>query len=89
MGGCLPDFAGWSGYPSIAALSINPGIDVMCQVRTQRGEHARSTWPQNFEVRAAEERIIEEDKNACRLAIKDRESAGEVVLARRIQQVYL
>jgi len=29
MGGCLPDFAGWSGYSSIAALSINPGIDVM------------------------------------------------------------
>src|SRR5262245_29229794 len=25
------DFTGWSGYPSIAALSINPGIDVMCQ----------------------------------------------------------
>jgi hypothetical protein len=34
MGGCLPDFAGWSGYPSIAALSINPGIDVMCQEET-------------------------------------------------------
>jgi hypothetical protein len=30
-GGGLPDFAGWSGYPSIAALSINPGIDVMYQ----------------------------------------------------------
>src|ERR1700730_12023399 len=29
IGGRLPDFAGWSGYPSIAALSINPGIDVM------------------------------------------------------------
>ncbi len=29
MGGCLPDFAGWSGYPSIAALSISPGIDVI------------------------------------------------------------
>src|SRR5260370_39385780 len=25
------DFAGWSGYPSIAVLSLNPGIDVMCQ----------------------------------------------------------
>ena len=23
------DFEEWSGYPSIAALSINPGIDVM------------------------------------------------------------
>ena len=22
LGGCLPDFAGWSGYPSIAAFSI-------------------------------------------------------------------
>ncbi len=30
MGGCRPDFAGWSGWPSTAALSINPGIDVMC-----------------------------------------------------------
>jgi hypothetical protein len=30
-GGCLPDFAGWSGYPSIAALSINPRIDLMGQ----------------------------------------------------------
>jgi hypothetical protein len=29
MYGCLPDFAGWSSYPSIAALSINLGIDVM------------------------------------------------------------
>jgi hypothetical protein len=31
IGGCVPDFAGWSGYPSIAVLSLNPGIDVMCQ----------------------------------------------------------
>ena len=31
MGGCLPDFAGWSGYPSIAAMPINPGIDMMGQ----------------------------------------------------------
>ena len=33
-GSCLPDFAGWSGYPSMAALSINPGIDVMGQKPT-------------------------------------------------------
>jgi hypothetical protein len=31
IGGCVPDFAGWSGYPSIAVLSLNPGINVMCQ----------------------------------------------------------
>ena len=31
MGGRLPELAGWSGYHSIATLSINPGIDVMCQ----------------------------------------------------------
>jgi hypothetical protein len=31
MSGSLPSFAGWSGFPSIAALSINPGIDVMGQ----------------------------------------------------------
>ena len=31
IGGFVPDFAGWSGYPSIAVLSLNPGIDVMCQ----------------------------------------------------------
>src|SRR5712691_2033589 len=31
MGGCLPDLAGWSGYPSIAAMPSNPGIDVICQ----------------------------------------------------------
>ena len=31
IGGCVPDFAGWSGYPSIAVLSLNPGIDAMCQ----------------------------------------------------------
>ena len=30
-GRLLANFAGWSGYPSIAALSINPEIDVMCQ----------------------------------------------------------
>lgn len=29
---CSPDFAG-SGYPSIAALTIDPEIDVMCQIR--------------------------------------------------------
>jgi hypothetical protein len=29
--GCLPDIAGWSGYPPIAAVPINPGIDVMGQ----------------------------------------------------------
>jgi hypothetical protein len=28
--GRLPDFAGWSGYPPIAAMPINPGIDAMC-----------------------------------------------------------
>jgi hypothetical protein len=27
--GCLPDFEGWSGYPLIGAMAINPGIDVM------------------------------------------------------------
>jgi hypothetical protein len=31
VGGCLPDFAAWSGYPPIAVLSINRGIDVMGQ----------------------------------------------------------
>src|SRR6266849_5452296 len=34
MGRSLRSFAGWSGYPSIAALSINPGIDAMCHERT-------------------------------------------------------
>jgi hypothetical protein len=34
VGGGLPDFAGWSGYPSIAAFLINPGIDAMGQTRT-------------------------------------------------------
>ena len=29
------DFAGWSGDPSIAALSVNPAIDVMCQEPTK------------------------------------------------------
>src|SRR6266481_9918193 len=33
MDSSLPSFAGWSGYPSIAALLINPGIDVMGQKR--------------------------------------------------------
>jgi hypothetical protein len=41
MGGCLPDFVGRSGYPSIAALSINPGIDVMGHNRTHA---ARQEW---------------------------------------------
>jgi hypothetical protein len=30
-GGCLSDFARWSGYPSIAALTIDPEINVMGQ----------------------------------------------------------
>jgi hypothetical protein len=34
MGRSLPSFAGWSGYPSIAALSINPGIDAMGHFQT-------------------------------------------------------
>jgi hypothetical protein len=29
----MPQPIARSGYPSIAALSINPGIDVMCQDR--------------------------------------------------------
>jgi len=33
-GGCLPDFAGKFGYPSIAALSINPGFDVTGELQT-------------------------------------------------------
>jgi hypothetical protein len=31
MGAIFPISHGWFGYPSIAAMSINPGIDVMCQ----------------------------------------------------------
>jgi hypothetical protein len=31
MRSCFPDIAGWSGYPSIAAMLGNPGIDVMGQ----------------------------------------------------------
>jgi hypothetical protein len=38
----LPDFVGWSGYPSIAALSINPGIDVMGQEPTLFRQLARN-----------------------------------------------
>jgi len=34
VGGDLPDFAEWSGYPSIAAFLINPGIDAMSQKQT-------------------------------------------------------
>src|SRR5947207_3339418 len=34
MVGCLPDFAAAFGYPSIAALSINPRIDVVGQKPT-------------------------------------------------------
>jgi hypothetical protein len=41
MGGGLPDFAGWSGYPSIAAFLINPGIDAMGQNQT----NAASAFP--------------------------------------------
>jgi hypothetical protein len=29
----FPISQGWSGYPSIAAISIDPDIDVMCQSR--------------------------------------------------------
>jgi hypothetical protein len=36
MGGRPPDFAGWSGYPSIAALSVNRGTDVCAHCRHQR-----------------------------------------------------
>src|SRR5262249_11538514 len=31
--GCLPDFAGWSGYPTIAACQINAETDAMGQYR--------------------------------------------------------
>jgi hypothetical protein len=43
----LPDIAGWSGYPSIAAMPVNPGIDVMKAViqgsnsALNGGEHRR------------------------------------------------
>ena len=36
IGRSLPSFAGWSSYPSIAALLINPGIVVMGQEGTSR-----------------------------------------------------
>ena len=35
--GAAFDFAGWSGDLSIAALSVNPRIDAMCQERTCTG----------------------------------------------------
>jgi hypothetical protein len=35
-GACLSDFPGWSGYPLIAALSIDPGINVIAQERNLR-----------------------------------------------------
>src|SRR6202521_1033026 len=38
MGRSLPSSAGWSGYPSIAALSMNPGIDAMGHVRTHASQ---------------------------------------------------
>ena len=34
MGRGLPSFAGWSGYASIAALPINPGIDAIGHEQT-------------------------------------------------------
>jgi hypothetical protein len=37
--GCLPDLARWSGYPSIAALSINLGIDVTCTSGREQSQH--------------------------------------------------
>ncbi len=36
MGGYLPHFAGWSGYPSITALTIDPEIDAM-EARSRPG----------------------------------------------------
>jgi hypothetical protein len=33
MGGDLPDFAGWVRLPPIAALTIDPQIDVMGHLR--------------------------------------------------------
>jgi len=44
-GRSLPSFAGRFGYPSIAALSINPGIDVMGQQPTFGAWTAISTLP--------------------------------------------
>src|SRR5712691_3938037 len=32
MGGYLPHFAGWSGYPSITALTIDPAIDSLMKL---------------------------------------------------------
>jgi hypothetical protein len=43
MGGCLCDFAGWSGYNSMAAFLIEAGIDVMCQER--RPEFIKAALP--------------------------------------------
>ncbi len=34
LAGAAFDFAGWSGDPSIAALSVNPRIDAMCHEQT-------------------------------------------------------
>ncbi len=47
MGGCLPDFTGWSGHPSIAAISISLGNGAMGQKRScllDRSFSVRETW---------------------------------------------
>jgi hypothetical protein len=63
-GGFLSDFARWSGYPSIAAMSSNPGIDAMGHNRTHamgrhsiippRGRAARTTPLVDSQIRSGE-----------------------------------
>jgi HD domain len=79
MGGCLSPIAqGLSGYPSTAALSINPGIDVMWPTTVIEGccLHclSRSAWectkatiaklgPRRVQARFAEMKSIDEARN--------------------------
>jgi hypothetical protein len=45
VGSCPPDFAGWSGYPPIAALTIDPEIDVMGHLQTHAAQQVGDDRP--------------------------------------------
>lgn len=47
-GGCLPDSAGWTGYPRQPVLPINPDIDVMGQKEdTARAQKRTAQRPES------------------------------------------
>jgi hypothetical protein len=75
------DFAGWSGDPSIAALSVNPRIDAMCHEETFASASPHSTLRSCLGLRTREI-AISASVDAAPAAVKAAQSLPVVLVSR-------